>query len=140
MRLSFLIALLVVCLTSSLVYADPFYSAKIGERLTKLTVGLNSVSLDKGLCAGVLPAERVGWVIPGREKNEDNASVVGFYMIIKGQHQLVIMVTYDEQNKDEPSTVYADMDGKGLITNVWDAADAPGACQIMLQTALKILQ
>jgi hypothetical protein len=56
-----------------------------------------------------------------------NASLIGFSV---GDH-VVILVAFDEDDLSTPLAVYADRNGKGLVTDVWSAADAPTLCEIV---------
>jgi hypothetical protein len=69
----------------------------------------------------------VNYVVPGRPADDDNASFQAFTI----GDRVVAVVAYDEQDLNTPVAVYADIDGKGLITNMWPIADAPEPCAIM---------
>lgn len=99
--------------------------------LGSLTVGLKEVTLESGVCRtplGVVPVHRVGYVVPGREVNEDNASAVG--LVLQSGH-VAVLATFDETNMDAAVTVYADREGNGRVTDVWAVNEAPGACAII---------
>ena len=46
---------------------------------------------------------------------------------------MVVLVAYDEEDLSTPEAVYADIDGHGMVTDVWPAAEAPGPCVILEQ-------
>ncbi len=81
-----------------------------------------------GSCAAGAPVvSYVNYVVPGRPADDDNAS---FQALTIGD-RVVAVVAYDEQDLSTPVAVYADIDGKGLITNVWPVAVAPEPCAIV---------
>ena len=41
------------------------------------------------------------------------------------------LVAYDEDDLSAATTVYADLDGSGLITNEWSIAETPTLCAIV---------
>ena len=94
-----------------------------------LTTGLRRVEgAALGWCSTRAPVvSYINYVVPGRPGDADNASFQAFTL---GDH-LVVMVAYDEQDLSAPVSVHADLDGNGLITNVWSIENAPGLCAIM---------
>ncbi len=108
------------------VTAEPFRVATVGDRMGSLTVGLTRVPIGSGRC-GSVPATVVGWSVPGRPLDLENASVAG--VLVDGK--VVVVASYDEQNLSQAVTVYADLDGRGIITNVWSIGAAPPACTIV---------
>jgi hypothetical protein len=112
-------------------WAQPLRTAKVGDRMGSIIVGLTQVTLDSGACRtpqGLVPVRRVAYVVPGRVTNEENASAIAF-VVVTGQ--VAVLATFDEANMDEPVTIYADTDGVGLVTNVWPVTDAPKACDVI---------
>jgi hypothetical protein len=102
--------------------AQPLRIAKVGDRMGALVTGL--IKVDGGpLGSCVAGAPVVGYiaVVPGRSPDDDNAS---FQALTIGDH-IVAMIAYDEQDLSAPVAVYADIDGNGLITNVWSIPNAP---------------
>jgi hypothetical protein len=122
----YLAALLVIVFVATTATAAPLRNAKVGSRIGSLIVGLTRVTLDSGKC-GIVPVDRVGWVVPGRSRDEDHASFVGFLV----QGKIAVLASYDEEDLDKAVIVYADIDGKELITDVWPVEDAPSACWIV---------
>lgn len=128
-RLAFVVTL--VLSLAAAASAAPLRTAGVGDRMGSLTVGLKEVTLDTGLCRtplGAVALRRVGYVVPGREPNEDNASAVGLVLMTG---QLAVLATFDETNMDDAVTIYADRDGHGLVTDVWAVEDAPKMCVII---------
>jgi hypothetical protein len=122
----YLAALAVIFLLVGTATAAPLRDAKAGARIGSLVVGLDRISLDSGKC-GEVAVDRVGWVVPGRPRDEDHASFVGF--LVHGK--IAVMASYDESNLDQAVVVYADLDGRDLITDVWPVDQAPSACWIV---------
>lgn len=109
--------------------AEPLRTARVGDRMGSLVTGLKKVEgTALGSCAAGAPVvSYVNYVVPGRPADDDNASFQAFTV---GKH-LVAVVAYDEEDLDTPVAVYADMDGNGLITNIWPIDNAPAPCAIM---------
>jgi hypothetical protein len=126
MPMRYLAALVVMLLLAGTATAAPLRDAKAGSRIGSLVVGLTRIPLDSGKC-GMVPVERVGWVVPGRPRDEDHASFVGF--LVHGR--IAILASYDESNLDQAMVVYADLDGHDLITDVLPVEQAPSACWIV---------
>ena len=122
----YLAALVVLLVLTGTATASPLRDAKAGSRIGGLVVGLTRIPLDSGKC-GIVPVERVGWVVPGRPRDEDHASFVGF--LVRGR--IAVLASYDEGNLDTAMIVYADLDGHDLITDVWPVDQAPSACWIV---------
>lgn len=128
-RMALLITL-VLSLASG-AWTAPLRTAAVGDRMGALTVGLKEVTLDTGLCRtplGAVPLRRIGYIVPGREPNEENASVVGLVLLTG---QIAVLATFDETNMDDAVTIYADREGNGLVTDVWAAEGAPMGCAII---------
>lgn len=109
--------------------AQPLRIAKVGDRMGALVTGLIKVDGGPlGSCvAGAPVVGYIDYVVPGRSPDDDNAS---FQALTIGDH-IVAMIAYDEQDLSAPVAVYADIDGNGLITNVWSIPDAPQPCAIV---------
>jgi hypothetical protein len=126
------VSLVVLALTTTVAAsAEPLRTASVGDRMGSLVTGLSKVEGGPiGSCAVGAPViSYADYVIPGRPADDDNASLVGLTV----GDRIVMMVAYDEQDLSTPVAVYADLDGNGLITNVWPAADVPAVCGIMQQ-------
>lgn len=112
-------------------WTAPLRTARVGDRMDALIAGLTP--LPRGpvrACRGGGPSlTYIDYVVPGRPAGDESASFVGF---AEGD-RLVILVAYDEDNLGTPVTVYADLDGRGLVTNVWPAEAAPSPCGIVRQ-------
>jgi hypothetical protein len=124
------LSLVVLVLTTTVAAsAEPLRTALVGDRMDSLLAGLTKVELGPiGSCAASAPViSYVDYVVPGRSMDDDNASLVGLAI----GDRIVVMVVYDEQDLSTPVDVYADLDGNGLITNVWPFAEAPAPCEIM---------
>ena len=111
-------------------FAEPLRVAKVGDPMGSLVTGLKKVDgAALGSCSTGAPVvSYVNYVVPGRPADDDNASFQAFTL----GDRVVAMVAYDEQDLSTPVAVYADMDGSGLITNVWPIKNAPALCAIML--------
>lgn len=109
--------------------AEPLRIAKVGDRMGSLVTGLKKVDgAPLGSCAGGTPVvSYVNYIVPGRPEDDENAS---FQALTVGDH-LVAMIAYDEQDLSTPVAVYADIDGQGLVTNVWSIANAPQLCTLL---------
>jgi hypothetical protein len=133
-------ALTITCLTMP-ASAQHLRSAKVGDRLASLVTGLAAVNgAGVGACAqsgaSILYAQ---FLVPPRvdvpflgvlgNKEDDNAS----YLVFLIGTRMVMMIAFDEQDPSVPAAVYADLDGKGLITNIWPAAQAPSLCAVVQQ-------
>jgi hypothetical protein len=103
--------------------------AQVGDRMGSLVTGLRKVEGGAlGSCAAGAPVvSYVDYVVPGRSPDDDNASFQAFTI---GDH-VVAMVAYDEQDLSAPVAVYADMEGKGLVTDVWSVTTVPALCAIV---------
>ncbi len=109
--------------------AEPLRIAKVGDRMGSLVTGLKKLDgVPLGYCAAGAPVvSYVSYVVPGRLEDDDNAS---FQAVTIGDH-LVAMIAYDEQDLSAPVAIYADVDGHGLVTNVWSIPNAPQLCAIV---------
>jgi hypothetical protein len=109
--------------------AEPLRTANVGDQMESLVTGLQKANGGSlGSCAAGAPVvSYVNYVVPGRPADDDNAS---FQALTIGD-RVIAVVAYDEQDLSTPVAVYADIDGKGLITNMWQVADAPEPCDIM---------
>jgi hypothetical protein len=109
--------------------AEPLRIAKVGDRMGSLVTGLTKVAGGPlGSCAAGDPVvSYVDYVVPGRPGDDDNAS---FQALTIGD-RLVAMIAYDEQDLSTPVAIYADMDGHGLVTDVWSVSNAPQLCAIV---------
>ena len=109
--------------------AQPLRIAQVGDRMGSLVTGLRKVDGGAlGSCAAGAPVvSYVDYVVPGRTPDDDNASFQAFTV---GDH-IVALVSYDEEDLSAPVAVYADRDGKGLVTDVWSVTDVPGLCAIV---------
>ncbi len=109
--------------------AEPLRIAKVGDRMGSLVTGLTKVDGGPlGSCAAGDPVvSYVDYVVPGRPQDDDNAS---FQALTIGD-RLVAMIAYDEQDLSTPVAIYADIDGHGLVTNVWLIPNAPQLCAIV---------
>jgi hypothetical protein len=109
--------------------AEPLRIAKVGDHMGSLVNGLTKVDgAPLGSCADGAPVvSYVDYVVPGRPADDDNASVQAFTI----KEHVVAVVSYDEQDLSTPVAVYADMDGGGLVTDVWSVPDAPALCAIV---------
>lgn len=131
-RWHLVVSLVVLALTTTVAASgEPLRTASVGDRLGSLVTGLVKVEVGPiGACDPGTPIiSYVDYVVPGRPADDDNASLIGFKM----GDRVVMVVAFDEQDLSTPVTVYADMDGHGLITNVWPVADSPTPCDIMQQ-------
>jgi hypothetical protein len=104
-------------------------NANVGDRMGSLVAGLVKVDAGPvGSCTAGGPVVRsIDYVVPGRPTDDDNASLIGFSV----GDRVVILVAFDEDDLSTPLAVYADRNGKGLVTDVWPAADAPSLCEIV---------
>lgn len=109
--------------------AQPLRAAKVGDRMGSLVTGLKKVDgAALGSCSPGAPIVRYfNYVVPDRPADDDNAS---FPALTIGE-RIVAIVAYDEQNLSRVVAVYADMDGNGLITNVWPIVNVPAPCALM---------
>jgi hypothetical protein len=128
-RVCTMVPLVLLVLSLSIAaFAEPFRTAQIGDRIGSLLAGLRKVDAGPvGSCPDGKIVGYVDYVVPGRTPDDHNASFVGFTV---GSH-VVIVVAYDENDLSAPVNVYADMEGKGLITDVWPVDTAPSPCAIM---------
>jgi len=109
--------------------AEPLRIAKVGDRMGSLVTGLTKIDGGPlGWCAAGAPVvSYVDYVVPGRTPDDTNAS---FQALTIGD-RLVAMIAYDEQDLSSPVAIYADIDGHGLVTNVWLIPNAPQLCAIV---------
>jgi hypothetical protein len=109
--------------------AEPLRTAQVGDRMGSLVTGLRMVDGGPlGSCAAGAPlVSYVDYVVPGRPPDDTNAS---FQALTIGDHVWAI-IAYDEQDLSTPVAVYADIDGHGLVTNVWSIPHAPQLCAIL---------
>ncbi len=103
--------------------------AKVGDRMGALVTGLSKFDGGPlGSCAAGGPVVNyINYVVPGRPVDDDNAS---FQALTIGGH-VVAMIAYDEDDLSAAVAVYADIDGNGLVTNVWSIPNAPQLCAIV---------
>jgi len=122
-------AVLMALTLATVASAEPLRTANVGDRMGSLVTGLQKADGGPlGSCAAGAPVvSYVNYVVPGRPADDDNASFQAFTI----GDRVVAVVAYDEQDLSTPVAVYADIDGEGLITNMWPAADAPDACAIL---------
>lgn len=106
--------------------AAPLRHAEIGDRMSSLTVGLNSFPDKDGNC-GAVHVTSTGWVVPGRPLDEEHASVV----TVEADGRTIAAAVYDEADLTEVTDVYADLEGRGMITHAWPGDLAPEACRIV---------
>jgi hypothetical protein len=111
--------------------AQPLRTAKVGDRIGALVTGLGKINAGPiRSCAEGAPAlNYVDYVVPGRPADDDNASFVG----LTSGDRIVILVAFDEDDLSTPVAVYADIEGKGLITNAWSVDQAPAPCAVVQQ-------
>ncbi len=109
--------------------AEPLRIAKVGDRMGSLVTGLAKIDRGPlGWCAAGAPVvSYVDYVVPGRPLDDANAS---FQALTIGDH-VVAMIAYDEQDLGTPVSIYADIDGNGMVTNVWSIPTAPQLCAIV---------
>jgi hypothetical protein len=109
--------------------AQPLRTANVGDPMGSLVTGLDKADGGPlGSCAAGAPVvSYVNYVVPGRPADDDNASFQAFTI----GDRVVVTVAYDEQDLSTPVAVYADIEGKGQITNMWPVADAPDPCAIV---------
>jgi hypothetical protein len=130
-RTLLVVTLALVLSVDAAAWAQPLRKAGVGDRMGSLVVGLTQIALETGVCKtpqGAVPVRLAGYIVPGREANKDNASAVA---VVLETGRMVVLATFDEANLDEPVTIYADKDGRGLVTNLWPVADAPSPCDII---------
>ena len=137
-----LLVILAVIFCTTTVSAEHVRSAKVGDQVESLLTGL---ALVNGAGVGACPGSNAAilytqffvpptkgsfnlWNAMGSH-DVDNAAVLGFMI---GTH-IIMLVAFDEQNPSVVARVYADLDGKGLITNVWSAFEAPALCEVVPQ-------
>jgi hypothetical protein len=105
----------------------PMRTAKVGDRMGGLIVGMARVdSGRKGTC-GDVAVQIVDYIVPGRPRDEDHASFIGAW----AYDRLVVLVSFDEGDLTAPVTVYADLAGQGLVTDLWAVDEAPGGCELI---------
>jgi hypothetical protein len=124
-----LVAALAILLTVPAVSAlgAPMRTAKIGDRMGALVVGMAKVdSGRKGTC-GDTPVQIFDYIVPGRPLDEDHASFIGAWAF----DRLVVLVSFDESDLTVPITVYADLEGQGLVTDLWAVEEAPAGCELI---------
>ena len=111
--------------------AQALRTAAVGDQIGSLVTGLTKVDAGPvGSCGDGAPTiGYVDYVVPGRPADDDNASFVGLAV----GDRIVMLVAYDEEDLSTPVAVYADIDGHGTVTDVWQAAEAPGPCVILDQ-------
>jgi hypothetical protein len=122
--------LLAMAAVAAAAAAAPLRSASVGDRMGSLVAGLVKVDAGPvGSCTGRGPViHSVHYLVPGRPADDDNASLIGFSV----GDRVVILVAFDEDDLSTPlAVIYADRNGKGLITDVWSAEDAPTLCEIV---------
>jgi len=136
-----LVTILTVTSLAAAASAQHVRSAKVGDRLASLVTGLSVVNgAGVGTCPGssaaILYAQflvppRVDYGVFGvlGNRDDDNASYVAFLIGTR----TVMMVAFDEQDPSVPAVAYADLDGQGLITNIWPVAQAPSLCAVVQQ-------
>ncbi len=109
--------------------AEPLRIANVGDRMGSLVTGLRKIDGGPlGSCtAGAPVVSYADYVVPGRPPDDTNAS---FQALIIGDH-IVAMIAYDERDLSTPVSVYADIDGNGMVTNVWSIPAAPPLCAIV---------
>jgi hypothetical protein len=127
-----LVGILMVLLAMTMAMAasaEPLRIAKVGDHMGSLLNDLAKVDgAPLGSCADGAPVvSYVDYVVPGRPADDDNASFQAFAI---GEH-VVAVVSYDEEDLSTPVAVYADLDGAGLVTNVWSVPEAPALCAIV---------
>jgi hypothetical protein len=122
-------AVLMTLTVATAASAQPLRTANVGDPMGSLVTGLDQADGGPlGSCAaGALVVSYVNYVVPGRPADDDNASFQAFTI----GDRVVVMVAYDEQDLSTPVAVYADIEGKGQITNMWPVADAPDPCAIV---------
>lgn len=109
--------------------AQPLRNAQVGDSMSSLVVGLQKVDVGPlGSCAAGKPVVRLtDYVVQGRTANDANASFQAFTV----GDRMVALVAYDEDDLSAATTVYADLDGSGLITNQWSIDETPTLCAIL---------
>lgn len=105
----------------------PMRTGKVGDRIGSLVVGMAKVASGrKGTC-GDTSVQILDYIVPGRPLDEDHASFIGAW----AYDRLVILVSFDESDLTVPVTVYADLAGQGLVTDLWAVDEAPGGCELI---------
>jgi len=137
-----LLAILAVTLYGTAASAQQVRSAKVGDQVGSLLTGLAPVN---GAGVGSCPGSNAAifyeeffvpptsgsfnlWNSMGSH-DIDNASFLSFGI---GDH-IIMLVAFDEQDPSLVAEVYTDLDGKGLITNAYPAAQAPALCEVVQQ-------
>ena len=137
-----LLAILAVTFYGTAASAQQVRSAKVGDQVGSLLTGLAPVN---GAGAGSCPGSTAAifyeqffvpptsgsfnlWNSMGSH-DIDNASFLSFEI---GDH-IIMLVAFDEQDPSLVAEVYTDLDGKGLITNAYPAAQAPDLCEVVQQ-------
>jgi hypothetical protein len=137
-----LLVILAVTFCTTAASAQQARSANVGDQVEALLTGLAPVNgAGVGSCPGSSAAifyeqffvpptsgSFTLWNSMGSH-DVDNAAFLS-YMI---GTRIIMLVAFDEQNPSVPAEVYADLDGKGLITNVYPAAQAPLLCEVVQQ-------
>ena len=120
---------ILVMAVATVASAQPLRTATVGDQIGALVAGLTTVDAGPiGSCGEGAPMiSYVDYVVPGRPVDDDNASFVGLAI----GDRMIMLVAYDEDDLSTPVAVYADSDGKGMVTNVWPAGEAPEPCAIL---------
>ena len=137
-----LLVVLAVTLYTTTISAQQVRSAKVGDQVGSFLTGLAPVN---GAGAGSCPGSSAAiyyeeffvpptsgsfnlWNSMGSH-DVDNASFLSFMI----DTHIIMLVAFDEQDPSVVAEVYADLDGKGLITNVYPADQAPALCEVVQQ-------
>jgi len=107
--------------------ATPMRTAAVGDRMGSLVVGMSKIDSGRTGQCGDVSVKIFDYIVPGRPLDEDHASFIGAW----AYDRLVVLVAFDEGDLTAPLQVYADLDGKGVITDTWTADDAPNGCELI---------
>ena len=137
-----LLVVLAVTLYTMTASAQQVPSAKVGDQVGSLLTGLAPVN---GAGAGSCPGSSAAiyyeqFLVPPTSgsfnlwnsmgsHDVDNASFLSFMI----DTHIIMLVAFDEQDPSVVAEVYADLDGRGLITNVYPADQAPALCDVVQQ-------
>lgn len=137
-----LLVVLVGTFYTATVSAQQVRSAKVGDQVESFVTGLAPVNGGGvGSCPGssaaifyeqfFVPATSGSFTLWNSmgSHDVDNASFMSYEI---GTH-VIMLVAFDEHDPSLVAAVYADLDGKGLITNIYPAAQAPALCEVVQQ-------
>jgi len=124
-----IIAIAVVMVVGMVISANAaaLNSAKVGDRIGALTVGLNKIDEAKTASCGSGPLTINAYVVPGKDKSYDNASTV----TVSTGSRVLMAITFDEDDLTTAAAVY-EADKNGIIVQAYSIDQAPqDPCEIV---------